>query len=452
MANHTGLSPKGPVDYTGPNVYLAVVVTRNRAPTGADYRQPETGKLYTFNTFWLVGKNPTTGVQGDLWYLSKIVANVAYWVKLSASAVGPLLSITVPLGVSPIVPTALGVVNFTSVGGTLAITGSLANPNNNNINFDLVGGSVGLDSVQVQASTAPGVNPVVPTGAGLITINGAAVAAHSIPIETRTRSLNTFNIELQYASASAVSDPTKSGIMHLNSADFTVDPNGFVSAIAGATAVTHVTIQTFTSNGTYTPTSGMLSAFIEIVGGGGGGGASGTTTGSQQLAGGGGGGGEYASGVFSAATIGASQAVTIGAAGAGGVGANGSAGGNSSVGALISANGGSGGIAMLSGGAVQYAAGGAGGTGGAGGSFRTKGQAGGGGVMAAGSVFYSGTGAPGQFSGGAASISSLSGSNAGNASSGRGGGGGGAITGLTSAGATGGAGTAGTVIITEYVA
>lgn len=82
----TGLSPNDPNKYLGPNVALTVVVTRNRAPTGADYRMPETGKLYPFNSFWLVGKDPTTGVQGDLWYLSKIAANVAYWLQIPTTA------------------------------------------------------------------------------------------------------------------------------------------------------------------------------------------------------------------------------------------------------------------------------------------------------------------------------------------------------------------------------
>jgi hypothetical protein len=85
MSNHTGLSPQSPNKYLGPDVYLSTVVTRNREPTGADYRQPETGKLYPFGTFWLVGKNPTTGIYGQMFYLSKIVANVAYWLELNVN-------------------------------------------------------------------------------------------------------------------------------------------------------------------------------------------------------------------------------------------------------------------------------------------------------------------------------------------------------------------------------
>lgn len=231
MSGSSGLSPQNPRDYVGPNVYLVVCVNRNRQPTGADYRQPETGKLYPINSFWQVSKNPTTGNEGEIWVLNKIVANVAYWTMLSGGIIGPLLSVTVPLGVSPIIPDGTGTMHFTSSGGTIAITGSSASPNNHTINFDLVGGTVALDSVQVQAITAPGVNPVTPDSNGLMTVSGLTVVNHSVPIETRSRALHAYNVEVQYATTSATSDATKNGLAHFNSNQFTVDANGFVSTI-----------------------------------------------------------------------------------------------------------------------------------------------------------------------------------------------------------------------------
>lgn len=99
----------------------------------------------------------------------------------------------------------------------------------------------------------------------------------------------------------------------------------------------------FTASGTYTPTTNMVYAMVEVVGGGGGGG--GSQSGSGASVGGAGGGGVYASSILSAATIGSSQTVTIGAGGAGGAAGsnNGGAGGTSSVGSLINATGGYGG-------------------------------------------------------------------------------------------------------------
>jgi len=40
------VSPLNPRKYMGPDVYLANVVTRPRQPTSADFKQPETGRLY----------------------------------------------------------------------------------------------------------------------------------------------------------------------------------------------------------------------------------------------------------------------------------------------------------------------------------------------------------------------------------------------------------------------
>lgn len=92
----TGYSANDPLRYLGPNIAIVAIVTRTRSPLGSDIKQPNTGKYYGFGTFWLVGKNPTTGTQGDLWYLSKIEASIAYWVQLNATAtVNPFATIDI---------------------------------------------------------------------------------------------------------------------------------------------------------------------------------------------------------------------------------------------------------------------------------------------------------------------------------------------------------------------
>jgi hypothetical protein len=210
-----------------------------------------------------------------------------------------------------------------------------------------------------------------------------------------------------------------------------------------------VNIQTFTSSGTYTPTTGMLYCEVKILGGGGASGGGATTGGSTASAGAGGGAGEYAVGVFSATTIGSSQTVTIGTGGTGVSGAGGNTGGTTSLGALITAVGGSGGSTVAAA-TAGSAPGGAGGTGGTGGSYRAPGALGG-------TTFYSvaaGTGYGGQ---GANSQIGAGGSGGavnanGNAGSGYGAGGGGPLNYLSQATArTGGAGTAGIVVVTEYI-
>lgn len=182
MSNNTGLSPQSPTKYVGPNVYLPVVVTRTRAPTSADYRQPETGKLYSFDTYWLVGKDPSTGTYGDLWYLANIQANIANWIKLSSGTSGPLLGII------------------------------------------------------LDASTAPGTNPVLANSDGMIQITGAQVNQGVIGtnvLRTNSLNINEFTIEIQRSYESSTPDITKNGVCHFNLNDFSVDAStGFVSAVS----------------------------------------------------------------------------------------------------------------------------------------------------------------------------------------------------------------------------
>lgn len=230
-----------------------------------------------------------------------------------------------------------------------------------------------------------------------------------------------------------------------------------------ATGLTSVVTQTFTANGTYTPTAGMQFAMIEVVGGGGGGGggAAGVVIASGTSAASGGASG-YARGLFTAASIGVSQAVTVGAAGAGGSAGNntGSTGGTSSVGALISATGGLGGGGSpsfsLATGAIQLVANGGNGGSGAGGDFQTTGATGGdsfiNAVVGAGNLAYNLPGGSTYFGGGASGVSTAGGSTTGEAATSYGGGGsGGVAIGVPNVAVAGGAGVAGIVYIVEYI-
>jgi hypothetical protein len=93
----------------------------------------------------------------------------------------------------------------------------------------LNGGGIAATSFDVQANTGPGTDPVVPSAAGVVTVNGAAVANHSVVLETRSRAANAYNLEVQYATSAAATDATKSGVAHFDSAKFSVDASGFVT-------------------------------------------------------------------------------------------------------------------------------------------------------------------------------------------------------------------------------
>ncbi len=240
-------SPKDPNKYLGPNVYTGVDVIRNRSPGLPDYRQPETGRNYELMTIWQVSKDPSSGTEGDLWILSKIVANQGYWVMIASG-------VTPSGGILTLSDTA-NILVYPTVGGNIQLEGTAgisitSVPLSNKLTFALTGGTGAIDSVQVDALTAPGVNPVMPTALGLMTISGASVVAHAVPIETRTRALNAFNIEVQLASEQAASSQTNAGLASFNNAQFDVDAAGYVSLLGGpGPATTKFDVQAITAPG-----------------------------------------------------------------------------------------------------------------------------------------------------------------------------------------------------------
>lgn len=189
-------------------------------------------------------------------------------------------------------------------------------------------------------------------------------------------------------------------------------------------------VQVITATGTYTPTTGMVFCDAEMTGGG----AGGAQVASGSYGGAGGSAGEYARGHFTKADIGASKAVTIGAGGA----VN-SAGGNTSLGSLLTANGAS---------ASTTGTPGAGGTGGTGTGLHIPGGQGQSGAPTnAAPIAVGGSGGASFFgSGGRGGQGGLDNGTAGGPY-GSGGGGNGYLASWGNAGA----GKDGVVIITEYV-
>ena len=230
----------------------------------------------------------------------------------------------------------------------------------------------------------------------------------------------------------------------------------FQAAGSGGNALLNV--QTFTSTGTYTPTSGMTYCVILCWGGGGAGGGTPTiASGSNVYMGGAGGSGGFSQGFESSASIGASKAVTIGAAGAGSAGALGGNGGDTSVGTLVIAKGGTGGpLGTSSGGTTSIKTGGAGGIAGTGNISNFAGNAGNLSVNdATASLVIGGQGANTTLQNGAASVTlTNNGGTVGNAATANtGSGGSGAMAWGTGAGPSqqaGGNGGSGFVIIYEY--
>lgn len=127
----------------------------------------------------------------------------------------------------------------------LGTNGVTTTGSGNTLTIGLEGGGIAIDSIEVDAFTAPGTNPVAPTVAGLITVTGAQVAAGTTANVIRTDSLaaNTYTIEVQRSQATASTTIGDNGVSHFDSAIFSVDANGFVS-----------TATNFFQKGTFTPT------------------------------------------------------------------------------------------------------------------------------------------------------------------------------------------------------
>lgn len=116
----------------------------------------------------------------------------------------------------------------------------------------LSGGGQAIDSIAVQTGTSP----IVPTVAGLVTINGATVAAGTNPVRTDGTGANTMSVEVQRSQAIATTDATKIGLCNFSSDQFSVDSNGFVTLSGGGQAIDSIGVQTGTNP--ITPTSGGL--------------------------------------------------------------------------------------------------------------------------------------------------------------------------------------------------
>jgi hypothetical protein len=220
-------------------------------------------------------------------------------------------------------------------------------------------------------------------------------------------------------------------------------PDGTTQTTAATGGIQSVKSQVFTASGTYTPSAGMAYASVRLIGGGGGGGGSAA---SNTGAGGGGAGGA-AEGILTAATIGASQVVTIGAGGSGGASGNhtGNAGGVTSLGSLLTGNGGSGGLGAAN--TNTSVTGGAGGTA-SGGDIQYTGAYGGngGGQNSVLGFAYGGSGASGIFGGGGGGGNAGTSPPTAGVSYGAGGGGASSSSGNTA----GAAGSGGVVIVTEF--
>lgn len=209
-------------------------------------------------------------------------------------------------------------------------------------------------------------------------------------------------------------------------------------------------VQYFTASGTWTRPAGVNSALFICAGGGGAGGGSANPGASQSSFGGGGGAGGWAQ-LYKTAPA-STYTITIAAAATGVSGATGNNGGAVTVGAILTCNGGNGGVFQGAASAQNVAAGGTGGTAasgdlnitGEGGNFGINIASAGAAISGKGGSTFLGMGAPGLVVTTTASTVGVAATQCG------GGGGGSASNGSGSGAQLGGAGAAGCVIAYSY--
>lgn len=328
---YSGISPKRPLSYTGINNGVVPAVTRPRRPTSSDYIQPETGKKYPITCTWQVGKNPTTGSEGELWMLSKIVSNSASWLQLGAGGGGGgIASITTqnavqvfPDGSGDITSKGAVVVNGTnskplwakgtesdpthditlqiqiatvkSQGSETINHAGIATYNSSQFQID---SSTGLVSL-LGSTTSPPIllfnlddaQNAYADISGTVTLKGTVVnnGTHSQALfSKRSPGTNDILFDLQIAGTStyAGKSVTKAGVVSANSAQFQVDGTTGLLSLVGSTS---------------------LAPILSITGSGGGGAISPDGSGNITFAGAGG-----------ASVSGSGSTITITAGGAGG--------------------------------------------------------------------------------------------------------------------------------------
>lgn len=224
--------------YTGQDYRFAPTYIRPRdphSPTNAsnDIKPKEQQGYYPVTSLW------TNSTNGNIWALAKITNNLANWVLISGGGSGPALDFIVPNGTSPVFPDVSGNVTLTSTDSSITITGST-----NAIDFKTANGAA-ITKVNVQTGTTP----ITPT-AGAITVNGALVSAGTNPVRTHGTATSTYAVEVQTSQAIASTDATKVGLANFNSAQFTVDANGFVSLTGSGAAIESIVVDAHTAPGT----------------------------------------------------------------------------------------------------------------------------------------------------------------------------------------------------------
>jgi hypothetical protein len=219
------------------NIYSVDNASISSIPFTVEFRA--TDPLFTDVNF-PVQKIWLNTVTDHFWFLKNfyLLSNNYYaanWIPFSSSSLVELLQGNTG---APVPPNSANTINVPGDGTYITTVG---NPSTNTLTIEGIAGAI-VASFEVDTSTPPGTDPVTPNSSGVVTVTGGQVAAGTTAnvIQTDSLALNTYTIQVQRSQAVASSTIADNGVCHFNSADFTVDSNGFVSALGATLNYTNV--------------------------------------------------------------------------------------------------------------------------------------------------------------------------------------------------------------------
>jgi len=262
------------LSYADSRLSTVPVVMAPRRPTVND-------KKFPMWCEWRTDKNSVAPVgEGEFWKLIRFESNGdATWVQIDAGGAGPgvddlrdQVNVQVtPSGTGNIDVDGVTVNNAANPSGIPVET--VANPGTNTLDVQvqvgaavtgapgdkndaglisaddttfaidgdgymtLIGGTgPALQKVDVDFNTGPGVDPVLPSAGGQISVFGNTVtnATNSnAPVATHSRALNQYHVDVQLGAAVAATpaDPYDAGLLSMDDSHFSVDGNGFTQLL-----------------------------------------------------------------------------------------------------------------------------------------------------------------------------------------------------------------------------
>ena len=254
-----GIPFQNPTDYTGPKMDIVPIKRFPREPTTSD-------KRYRIGQVAIIGKDPSTGTEGELWYLAKFEANGdATWIQFDTGTPGVGIdSLLTDDGAPSVGPNVTGVVGL--LGGVGIIT-SGQDPTTD-VTFDIDSSVVG------QTITGDAGGALSPTIGNWNLVGGAGLDTSGSG-STLTINLDGAVVTSQYDGDSGSATPT-AGVLNI------IGGNGTVTSAAGNTVTAEMqspfigdfsfdsntggTTETFTVQNTVNAASSAAALDIKVAG------------------------------------------------------------------------------------------------------------------------------------------------------------------------------------------